>query len=309
MADAKDLLFMAALRDFQEARRKAALEDVKARLTGRSDDLLSYAETAEALQAEGSTRQGLQDIPLDAIVGSVGRYADFTRSFLPRRSADKERWANLKIKALYRGGWPPIEVYKIGEAYFVLDGNHRVSVARSLGATHIQAYVTEVHTKIPLDSDAQPDDLIIKARYAEFLNRTFLDETRPQADLAVTAPGQYRVLEEQIDLQRELLEEDEGREVSLAEAASRWYDEVYLPVVQIIREQGVLADFPGRTETDLYVWIIEHRWYLAEELQHKVSLESAAVHFVKNFSRKPFKHTRQFFNWIIGKLKKKQKNA
>lgn len=275
---------MAALGDFQEARRKAALEDIKARLTGRSDDLLSYAETVEALQAEGSTRQGLQDIALDAIVGSVGRYADFTRSFLPRRSADKERWANLKIKALYRGGWPPIEVYKIGDAYFVLDGNHRVSVARSLGASHIQAYVTEVHTRVPLTADVQPDDLIIKARYAEFLGRTSLHETHPEADLTVTAPGQYRVLEEQIDLHRELPEQNEGQEASIAEAASRWYEDVYLPVVQIIREQDVLADFPGRTETDLYVWVAAHRLSLEEELGWQVRPEAAASDLVASYS-------------------------
>ena len=114
MMETNDLVYAAVLRDFKEARRRAALEDLKARLTGKSDDLLSYEAVHDLLQSEGSTSRGLQDIPLDAIVGSVGRYHDFTRSFLPRRESDQHRWANVKLKALYQGGFPPIEVYQAG---------------------------------------------------------------------------------------------------------------------------------------------------------------------------------------------------
>ena len=188
------LLLSSALRDFREARRKAAFEDLKSRLTGRSDDLLSYAEVNRALGLGTSAERTLADIPLDAIVGSVGRYSDFTRSFLPRRSSDAERWAKVKLKMQYHGGLPPIEVYRVGGVYFVLDGNHRVSVARELGATHIQAYVTEVGARIPLTPDVKPDQLIIMARQARFLERTQLDRSQPEADLTVTAPGQYRAL-------------------------------------------------------------------------------------------------------------------
>ena len=78
----------AALNEVQEARRQAALQDLKARLTGRSDDLLSYEAIREMLRAEDTTHRRLQEIPLDAIVGSVGRYADFTRGFLPRQDPD-----------------------------------------------------------------------------------------------------------------------------------------------------------------------------------------------------------------------------
>ena len=135
MMETNDLVYSAVLRDFQEARRRAALEDLKARLTGKSDDLLSYEAIKDLLQTESSTSRGLQEIPLNAIVGSVGRYHDFTRTFLPRRESDQYRWANVKFKVLYQGGFPPIEVYQLGANYFVLDGNHRVSVARANGAT------------------------------------------------------------------------------------------------------------------------------------------------------------------------------
>ena len=266
MAEVHDLVYAAALNDFHEARRQAALQDLKARLTGKSDDLLSYEAIREMLRAEDTAHRQLQEIPLDAIVGSVGRYADFTRGFLPRREADMHRWAGVKVKALYQGGFAPIDVYQVGEVYFVLDGNHRVSVARQLGATTIQAYVTEVRTRVPLTPDVQPDEIIIKARYAEFLDRFGLDRLRPGADLTVTAAGQYRVLEEQIEAFRRLIAFRERIDLSMQDAAARWYDQKYLPTVEILREMNILGDFPGRTETDLYLWVTERR----EELELEV---------------------------------------
>ena len=94
-------------------------------------------------------------VPLDSIVGSVGRYEDFTRDFLPRRDSDKERWARVEFLANESTGLPPVELFQIGDAYFVNDGNHRVSVARQSGHTHIEAYVTDVHTRVPLSPGIQ----------------------------------------------------------------------------------------------------------------------------------------------------------
>ncbi|NIU60739.1 MAG: universal stress protein, partial [Pseudomonas stutzeri] len=217
----------------------------------------------------------------------MGRYNDFTRSFLPRQDSDQERWAKVHVAATGLVGLPPIEVYQIGEAYFVLDGNHRVSVARQLGATHIQAYVTEVRTRVPLSPDVQPDDLILKAEYADFLEHTCLDEIRPEADLSVTAPGQYRVLEEHIEVHRYFMGLEQEREIPYEEAVGHWYDEVYLPVVQVIRERGILRDFPGRTETDLYLWLSEHRAALEQALGWEIEPEAAATDLAAQFSPRP----------------------
>ena len=115
------------------------------------------------------------------------------------------RWARVKTAIESPIGVPPIELYRIGNAYFVLDGNHRVSVLRRMGATQAQAYVTEVQTRVPLSPYDSPDDLILKAEYAEFLDRTKLDEQRPHADLRVTSPGRYAGIEEEIEAHRAAL--------------------------------------------------------------------------------------------------------
>jgi len=287
MTDQSARSFVAAIHDFQRARSKAALQEIMARLTGKSANLLSYEDVRQKLRAKGTTARELKDIPLDAIVGSVGRYADFTRSFLPRQDSDQERWAKVKVAVTDLGGLPPIDVYQIGQAYFVLDGNHRVSVARQVGATHIQAYVTEVRTRVPLSPEVQPDDLILKAEYTDFLERTRLDELRPEADLSVTVPGQYRALEQHIEVHRYFMGLEQEREIPYEEAVSHWYDKVYLPVVRVIRERGLLRDFPGRTETDLYVWVSEHRAALEKALGWEIEPEAAATDLAVQFSPRP----------------------
>jgi len=262
-----------AVQDFQRARRQANLQEIMARFTGKSTDLLSFHEVRDQLKVTGSEEKGLQEIPLQAIIGSVGRYEDFTRTFLPRRNSDQERWARVKIHVTKKGipDLPPISVYQIGEAYFVEDGNHRVSVARQQGATHIRAYVTDLRTRVSLSPDDRPDDLIVKAEYAAFLEKTNLDLSRPQADLRTTAPGKFWILEAQIEAHRYLIPTVEGEPVSFQEAATYWYDGIYTGFIQVIRDRGLLLDFPDRTETDFYLWFFEHRAVLKQNLDWNVT--------------------------------------
>lgn len=279
--------FLEAMRDFRRARQQAVLEDILARLTGKSDDLLDYDEVFDRLKGGQPVPRGLEEIPLAAIVGSVGRYVDFTRSFLPRSKSDLERWAEVKAAIIERGRIPPITVYRIDQAYFVLDGNHRVSVARQRGDIHIPAYVTEIQTDVPFSPDVQPDELIIKARYADFLSHFPIHQIRPEVDLSVTAPGSYRTLEEQIDIYRDRLREQTGREITPEEAVEGWYDQRYWPVVEIVRQRGLLRHFPDRTETDLYVWLVRHQEELKAELGWEVDPQAAAAELVTQFSFKP----------------------
>ena len=227
--------------------------------------LLSFDEVRRRLRAvEGST-QTLEDVPLDAIVGSVGRTFDFTREFLPLQDSDMDRWVGVSVAMSGLRGLPPVELYRIGDAYFVRDGNHRVSVARQLGAKTIHAYVTPVYTRVPLPAGASPDDLIIAEEHANFLEVTALDRLRPDADLRVSTPGAFAALLEHISVHRYFMGIDEKRPIDHAEAVAHWYDQVYRPVVASIRELGMLRGFPGRSEADLYLWLAEHRGRLEQE--------------------------------------------
>jgi nucleotide-binding universal stress UspA family protein len=276
--------FYSAIMDFRRARRKAERERLAALLRGKSADLLAFEEVRRLLKGKTGQYLGLKDIPLDAIVGSVGRYNDFTRSFLPLQDETEQRWARVQIQADKLQGLPPIEVYQIGDAYFVRDGHHRVSVARQLGATYIQARVTHIETRVPLTPEVQPEDLILKAEYAAFLERTHLDEIRLEANLSVTAPGRYPQLLEHIEVHHYFMGLDLQREVAYEEAVGHWYDTVYLPVVQVIREQNLLQHFPERTEADLYLWVSEHRAELETALDWEIEPEVAAADLVTRFS-------------------------
>jgi nucleotide-binding universal stress UspA family protein len=257
------------------------MEQLLARFSGRPTDLLPYEEIRQQLRATNQTPRGLQDIPLDKIVGSVGRYNDFTRSFLPRQDANEQRWAMVKTAVTDLTGVPPIEVYQLGDAYFVIDGNHRVSVAREMGVPTIAAYVTEVKTRVPFAATDDPELIICKARYAEFLEKTNLDRVRPDVDLLMTISGQYRLILEHIAVHRHYLGLEQQRFIPEAEAAASWYDHVYLPVIHLVREQGVLRYFPDYTEADMYVLLAEHRAELAEALGWDVAPETAVTQLAK----------------------------
>jgi nucleotide-binding universal stress UspA family protein len=274
-----------AIDDFRRLRRRAAIEQILDRAGGRSPDLLAFDQVRELLRAEAGEERQLRNIPLDAIVGSVGRYQDFTRTFLPRRDADAQRWAGILAAATSLVPMPPIEVYQIGEAYFVLDGNHRVSVARAMHSDTIEAYVLPFTSRVSLPSDADLDDLIIRSEYADFLEQTRLDETRPDADLLLTAAGQYRVLLEHIDVHRYYHGINLGRPLDLPEAAVHWYDTVYLPALELINERNLMRGFPNRTAADLYLWLHEHREELEDQLGWEVSPERAADDLARHADR------------------------
>jgi nucleotide-binding universal stress UspA family protein len=279
-----------AVRDFQRARREAALQQILARLRGKSDVLLCYDDVRRHLRAGPPVERGLQEIPLDKIGGSVGRYHDFTRTFLPTKDSNQERWARVKAAVTDMKQMPPIEVYQIGEVYFVIDGNHRVSVARQLGSQTISAYVTEVQTRVPLTAADDPAEVICKAHYADFLEKTNLDKLRPEADLLMTFCGQYQVLLDQIEIECRLLPPNEAGDCHPAaweEAAVIWYDQVYLPIVQIIRELGLLRRFPERTEADIYVLLSERREELEEALGWHIHPETAIPELVDQTQSRP----------------------
>ena len=288
-----------AINDFHSAHRKASLKSAISQLTGEKIDLLSYDQVLKSLRLKGQVERGMKEIPLDKIIGSVGRYSDFTRDFLPRKESDSQRWASVKMATESMLGVPPIEVYKVGDYYFVRDGNHRVSIARSNGQRYIEAYITEVMTRVPLTGDVDLDNLIIKEEFANFLEITQLDKLISDLELNVTEPGGYDKLLDHINVHRYFMGKEQNREIPYLESAIDWYQNFYLPTVEIISEKGLLREFPDRTKTDLYLWMLEHRGELEGELGWRVDTTKAAESLAARFSSRTQSIFKRLRYWLV----------
>lgn len=276
--------------DFDHARRKASWRSLIMRLVRRRNELLRFDEVRRKLRThQGPRRLRIQQVELDAVVGSVGRYHDFDAAFLPRQSQTKPRWLSINRAHYEDVSLPPVELYRLGETYFVKDGNHRISVARERGRSFIDAVVTEIKSPVPVASLAELEEWLEQHDAVDFLATTRLLDLRPDADVRLTLCGQYEKLLEHISVHRWFLGEEFEHEISYEEAVVSWYDQVYAPIVEAIREADMAREFPGRTEADLYVWLIEHLWYLREagQLEEDIFLEAAARTFGTSFSSRP----------------------
>jgi hypothetical protein len=285
--------------DFESALRKSFWHSIFNWFSKNNNSLLNFDEIRREIPWQGQYDRGMHEILLNDIIGSVGRYQDFDRSFLPRHIRSRDRWVNIDKLHLQDITIPPIEVYKLGSVYFVKDGNHRVSVARERGQVYIEANIIEIETSIPVDANTNIDDLISKKEQLDFLNRTRIKDLRPDASIELTLPGGYSRLIEHIRVHRWFLGERRNRDIPWKEAVGHWYDKVYLPLIKVIRANQILKSFPHRSEADLYLWIIEHLWYLRQDGIDEVSLEVAAAHFAENYSEKRFNRLIGFFKRLF----------
>ncbi|HEC36565.1 MAG TPA: DUF4032 domain-containing protein [Anaerolineae bacterium] len=287
--------------DFRHARLRAFLRDMWAALGGQHNRLLSWEEVRDHLHVGGQVYRGLQTISLAQVVGSVNRYRDFDRVFLPTQDRTADRWRSIS-RAFYNDvGLPPVKLYKLGNAYFVLDGNHRVSVARERGQEFIDAEVIEVQARVPVEADLNAEDLEIKEEYAGFLERTRLDELRPEQKIEFTIGGGYRRLLEHIAVHRYFMGIEQQRFIPEEEAICDWYDNLYLPLVRIIREKDILREFPGRTEADLYLWIMDHQHFLRERFGSEVETGTAAEHFADRYSTRLLRQAARALQCLLGR--------
>lgn len=243
---------------FAAARWQAEREALRATLVRQRKELLPFDAVRSRFLVRGQYDGGIQMVPLDQIVGSQGRYADFDRHFRPRTAHTEERWKRVSRARRRNVELPPIELYKLGGVYFVADGNHRVSVARQAGQLDIQGRVTELSIDVSLTPDLDLAGLIRKEEQADFFEWTNLKRLRPDCQIEVTGLGGYLELIRHINWQRACLAAIRGADPSSDEAVLDWYDTVYTPLVTAIRASNALRAFPGRTETDLYIWVMEH---------------------------------------------------
>lgn len=263
--------------------RRARLLELLDRFRGEPSELLPFHQ-ALALRPKGERHLGLRAIEVDKVVGSVDRYEDFDRRFLPKTPHALERWKRLRALQLEGQEFPPIEVYQVGEAYFVKDGNHRVALAKATGQKYLDAYVIALDVPVPVEAKDTLKDLILKAEYANFLEKTRLKELVPEAEeIRFSTLGRYDILLDHIATRRYFRGLEEGREIPWEEAVVDWYQNLYRPTVEAIRKLGLLAEFPGRTEADLYLWVMDHRYFLARELGVDLSPEEAARSYEARF--------------------------
>jgi ParB/Sulfiredoxin domain len=269
---------------FDKARRRRAYRRLGSLLgRGGSAELLPLDEATQRLQPFARKHLGLQAIPVAQVVGTDSRGADFDRDFLPRRPEIGPRWRSVE-GAFPEGGFPPIAVYKLGDAYFIIDGHHRVAIARQRRMETIDAEVTELTARWHLPADADLVELIHAEQERLFMADSGLGAARPDAHIRFCKPAGYLELIENIQIHGYHLMLNAGRALSREEIAGDWYEHVYLPSVEAIRAEGVPELRPGFTDADYFLCVYYRRRELYPEMGC-VPLQETARRMVEDARR------------------------
>ncbi len=220
--------------------------------------LPSFNDLRTRLHLFRQTYAGLQTIEVDKIVGTVDRSDEFDRDFLPRSPQTRERWERLE-RAFPSLGFPPISVYRINDVYFVIDGNHRVALAKHNRAEFIDAEVTEIHTDIEIDKDIDFEKIIYLEQARHFMQQSGLERSRPMARIDFSRPQGFGELLDVVKAHGYDLMMEQGKVLQPHEIAADWYDRIYLPAVEAIRWEKLLELESGSTEGDLFLWVLHRR--------------------------------------------------
>ena len=237
-------------------------------------EIKSFQAKQEKEAAFDSRDRGIQSVPLDRIVGSVGRYHDFDNRFRFKQNIPSERlqW----IRTAMREGKPlkPVELFQIEDEYYVSDGNHRISVAKELKHDEILAHIVEF---IP------SEDTLHGVLYRE--RSEFADLTQLPAEITLTEVSQYGCLLEQISDHQAYLEHEQGHPVEFKEAALDWYRTIYRPLVTIIKRGRLVDSFPERTVADLYAYITWHHWKQGKRRHYGVGINKLIEQNMEGFRK------------------------
>lgn len=251
--------------DFLRVRRLHALSSLASWVRGEGGDAtraLSFDEVVEALGRRGERRVGLRLIPLDAIVGSVDKVRDFDRRFRPTSDRSRARWERLARASREGEEIPPIDVYQLGDYYFVRDGHHRVSVARALRLKLIEADVTEVLTLLEPEDLASREKRELKLWRKLFIQRVPLNrEDRKQVH--VSEPWAYGWLAEMVEAWAARVMQAENELMDKQTMAHRWFSEEFVMVRELIAETGVQGS--DETDADAYMRVSGERYRLIRE--------------------------------------------
>jgi hypothetical protein len=266
-------------RDFQKAQTKALFSRIAHIFNPGEEDLLPFEEAKRILEPQSEHYSGLTTVPLEKIVGSEGRYRDFNRHFLPRKGHLRKRWMKVDEARYEDIILPPVRLYEMGGLYFVRDGNHRVSVAKSAGQLYIDAEVVSLESKIALSPEMSIEEL--KTAVAAYEKAAFYASTDylavvGQDDLSFSEPGRYDTIRNHVDVHKYYLNEHQDAEISWSSALFSWHENVYSPLLLAIEEERLLQYFPGRTASDLYLFLV-NRWdELKRGLDRQIGIGEAA---------------------------------
>jgi len=268
--------------DFSRLRTKETISRILSLLKAQRDEMLSLGDVRSIVRPDSETYRGMQTVAIERIVGSEGRYKDFNKAFLPRHDKMMKRWMRVDVAHYQNIELPPISLFEIGGVYFVRDGNHRVSVAKAQGAAFIDAEVISLSSEVKLAPGMTKEQL--KAAVIEFEKKRFFEETRldvlrPGCALDFTEVGRYDELLAHIREHKWYINLKQTAEIPFEEAAASWYDHVYFPIIQIVREENLLARFPRMTEGDLFVFVGKHWNELTKRYGPLFTLEEAAEDF------------------------------
>jgi len=248
-----------------------------------SDQLQSFGDRQESEQAYDSVDRGTSMVPLDRIVGSVGRYRDFDSKFNPIRDTSGNERLQAILKRMREGrSLPPVSLYQIKDDYFILDGHHRVTAAKELGHTHINSCILEL---LP-SSDTLENRLYIEK--TEFRDKAGLPKT-----INLTEFGQFPHLEWQIREHQAWLSEEKQQDVSYKKAAADWYRTIYRPLATIIDNSGLVRSFSHRTVDDLYLYISVHQWEKGKERKYGIGVDKLIPKDMEAFRSKMAEHKEQ----------------
>lgn len=301
-SDNSHIVNFQAREDFNKAKSKATISRILHSLTPEKQNLLSLEDIKSLIKPKSETYIGMKAVDIDRIVGSEGRYNDFNRTFLPKREFIRSRWENVDKAHLKSIILPPIKLYEIGGAYFVRDGNHRVSVAKLQGVRSIDAEVIRLDSEIPLESGLTRSEIkkaLIKYEKERVFGNTELGRIINPADIDFTATGRFHEILRHIQGHKYFLNKDQETEIAFVDAGKSWYRTLYKPIVEIVRDEHILNRFPGRTEGDLYMWIIKHWDELKERHGEDFSLQNAAVSYSSRYGKSYFQQILNFLKKIF----------
>jgi ParB-like nuclease domain len=261
---------------FDRARRRSAYRRLARVVRGDEGarELLPLDEATRRLRPFERRYVGLRPIPVPQIVGTDSRGGDFDRDFLPRRLDIGTRWRQVEA-AFPEGDFPPIVVYKLGDVYFVIDGHHRVAIARQRGLETIDAEVTELRARWHLPAGADVIELIHAEQERIFMEDSGLVEARPDVRIRFSRPVGYIELLENVKIHGYHLMLEAGQVLTPGKIASDWYETIYLPTVEAIQAEGLQHVCPGATYPDRFLWVYQRRRELVPE-RGCVGLEDAA---------------------------------